>query len=39
MNSKFFTIMIAATLVFAIAAVTLQVLEMNHYELFETLFK
>ena len=38
LKSKFFTGMIIATLVFAIAAVTLQVLEMDAYELLQTLW-
>jgi hypothetical protein len=38
LNSKFFTIMIIATLLLAGAAVTFQVLEMDAYGLFQTLF-
>ena len=38
LNSKFFTIMILATLLLAGAAVAFQVLEMNEYDLFRTLF-
>ena len=37
LNSKFFTVMIALTLVVVAAAVTFQVLEMSEYNLFETL--
>ena len=38
LKSKFFTVMIVLTLLFAAAAVTLQVLEMNAYELLQTLW-
>lgn len=38
LNSKFFTWMIALTLVAVIAIVTLQVLEMDAYELLQTLW-
>ena len=37
LNSKFFTVMIMQTLLFAAAAVTLQALEMDAYSLFEIL--
>jgi len=39
LNSKFFTVMIILTLLFAAATVALQVLEMNDYELFQTLLQ
>jgi len=38
LNSKFFTVMIILTLLAAAATVTFQVLEMNSYELFQTMF-
>ena len=37
LNSKFFTVMIIITLILTIATVALQALEMNTYELFQTL--
>jgi len=37
LNSKFFTVMLALTLLSAAAVVTLQALEMVEYSLFETL--
>lgn len=39
LNSKFFTIMIILTLIVTAGALTLQILEMNEYSLFETLLK
>ena len=38
LNSKFFTVMIVLTLLAAAATVAFQVLEMNAYELFQTMF-
>ena len=37
LNSKFFTVMIALTLVAVAGALALQIMEMDHYSLFETL--
>lgn len=38
LTSKFFTAMLVVTLLVTAAAVVFQVLEMNEYSLFETLF-